>query len=151
MFRHRRTAPRWSELRDPGQRRASARCGALAAVNLAVVPTICKGTDACNTGGVPAVIMNTAKDVRPDKPNKPYPLSVSAFTRAVNAAHGAGRKMSFGPSGSLLSRTATVRPSGAIWMHSPPLLLWVLVRHVARDRSGVFVTAIPHLPASVIR
>lgn len=73
------------------------------------------------------------------------------LTRPANRRHASGGNASFGPSGSFESRTATTSglPS-ATSMQLPPLLLRVLFRHTARDRSKS-IAVIPHLSRSVNR
>src|SRR5437764_11603616 len=68
--------------------------------------------------------------------------SSSFLTARRNAAHASGLKVSAGPVGFLLSRTATASSRWAISTHWPLPLEWLLFFQWARDRSGVLI---PHL------
>src|ERR1022692_2244042 len=72
-------------------------------------------------------------------------LNSPSRTPAVNASHAGAVKTSFGPAGSLESRTAITSPISATSTQAPsPLRL--LLRHWARDRSGMFTcTPFPSL------
>jgi hypothetical protein len=65
-----------------------------------------------------------------DKPIWPF------FTWFANARQAPGATTRAGPSGSLVSRTATAPGSAPTSMQPPLLPLWLLLRHVAWIRSA---------------